>query len=472
MRKYSSVDLLKYLLPVIFLSLIIVSCNYNKSPNTAAVNSQPADTEKAQTIDTGKTQLKDTASIQVKDSGKIQVKDSGNAQLKDTGNVQVKDTGNLQGIDSLNIQVKDSLPLQSKDTAAQQLPDSIVYLQHTFTGEEIVRGERLFYGLAYLGSKSVNCASCHNTRVSDTLNWNPDALEISLKFEDKSAQDLSKVLLKPVGQKMKLVHKGFQLTAEDIILIKAYMNEFVDIGLKQDKPAITYLLLFIIASLLFLVSSADVIIKKIFKNQRINYAILTVTGIFITWVLAVNAVAFGRSKGYSPDQPIKFSHAVHAGQNKTDCNYCHYSAKTSKTAGIPAGSICYNCHLLVRNGTRSGATEIAKVIGALEEKKAVEWKRIYQLPDFVFFSHAQHVSAGEINCEACHGAVKEMDRLYQVPDLSMGWCIDCHKTRKVNLTNEYYKTYYPGFSHSLASGKIDSVMVTAIGGRDCGKCHY
>lgn len=304
------------------------------------------------------------------------------------------------------------------------------------------------------------------------MNWNPDALEISTKYLDKSAHDLSRVLLKPLGIKMKLVHKEFQLTPEDIVQIKAYMNKFVSIGLKQKKPVITNLLLLIITSVLFLISFIDVIIKKIYKNQRINLVILAFTGIFITWILAVNAIAFGRAKGYSPDQPIKFSHAVHAGQNKTDCNYCHYTAKISKTAGIPPGSVCMNCHLLVRNGTRSGATEIAKIIKAFEEKKPVKWIRIYKLPDFVFFSHEQHVTAGEIDCEACHGNVKEMNRLFQVPDLSMGWCINCHKTRKVNLSNEYYKTYYSNFYDSVKAGKIDSIMVTGIGGRDCGKCHY
>ena len=90
----------------------------------------------------------------------------------------------------------------------------------------------------------------------------------------------------------------------------------------------------------------------------------------------------------------------------------------------------------------------------------------------MFFSHEQHVSAGGLNCEACHGNVKEMNRLYQVPDLSMGWCIDCHKTRKVNISNEYYKAYYPTFYDSLQAGKIDSIRVVGIGGRDCGKCHY
>ena len=393
-----------------------------------------------------------------------QVSDTIKIQKADTAKVQVNDTTKVQGMDTTNLLVKDTL--------RQQLPDSTIYKQTTFSAEELIRGERLFFGLAYLENKAVNCVSCHNTNESDTLNWNPDALEISRKYTDKSAFDLSKVLLKPLGKKMKEVHKGFQLTSVDIVLIKAYMNKFVDIGLKLNKPVITNLLLLIIASVLFLVSAIDLIIRRIFKNRKVNWLIITVTGIFITWVLAVNAIAFGRSQGYSPSEPIKFSHAVHAGQNKTDCNYCHYTAKIGKSAGIPPGSVCMNCHLLVRNGTRSGATEITKVIEAFEANKPIEWTRIYKLADFVFFSHEQHVSAGELNCEACHGKVKEMDRLYQVPDLSMGWCVDCHKTRKVNFSNEYYKTYYPDFYDSLKAGKIDSVRVIGIGGRDCGKCHY
>ena len=440
MCMYFQAGEIKYLLTLIFLSFIIA----------------PAMPNSHQVTDTIKVQKKDTAKVQVKDTSKIQGKDTAKVQVNDTTKVQKKDTANLQ----------------VKDTLKHQLPDSIIYKQTTFSAEELLRGERLFYGLVYLEKKSVNCVGCHNTSVSDTLNWNPDALEISRKYLNKNAFDLSKILLKPLGKKMKEVHKGFQLTSEDIVLIKAYMNKFVDIGIKQNKPVITNLLLLIIASVLFLLSTIDLIIRRIFKNRRIDWVIITITGIFITWVLAVNAIAFGRAKGYSPAQPIKFSHAVHAGQNKTDCNYCHYTAKISKTAGIPPGSVCMNCHLLVRNGTRSGATEIAKVVGAFEANKPVEWIRIYKLPDFVFFSHEQHVSAGEINCEACHGKVKEMNRLYQVPDLSMGWCIDCHKTRKVNLSNEYYKTYYSDLYDSLKAGKIDSVMVTGIGGRDCGECHY
>ncbi len=457
MRNFQA-GLIKYLLFLIFLFTIIKPASPLQAVSNPAVQGK----------DTSKTLKKDSAVPFSKNSAKFPKSDTAKSQKPDTARLLTKSGAN----DTTKAQGKDSTKLQAKDTLNQQLPDSVVYQRKNFTAEEVLRGERLFYGLVYLGNKSIDCAACHNTNVIDTLNWNPDALEISKKYLSKSAKDLSRVLLKPMGIKMKQVHKGFQLSAQDIVLIKAYMDKFVGIGLKQNKPLITNLLLFIIATLLFLLSSVDLIIKKIYKNQKVNWAILTVTGIFIIWILAVNAIAFGRAKGFAPAQPIKFSHAVHSGQNKTDCNYCHYSARISKDAGIPTGSICYNCHLLVRTGTRSGVTEIAKVIKALDDKKPVDWVRIYKLPDFVFFSHEQHVSAGGITCDACHGDVKTMNRIYQVPDLSMGWCIECHKTRKVNISDEYYQTYYPGYADSLKTGRIDSVRVIGVGGRDCGQCHY
>ena len=151
-----------------------------------------------------------------------------------------------------------------------QEEDSVIYNHNTSDAEEIIRGERLFYGLVYQEDKSINCAGCHNTRISDTLNWNPDALEISRKYLNRSARDLSSVLLKPSGKKMSQVHKGFQLTPEDIVLIKAYMDKLTGIGLVKDKPVITNLLLFIVASILFLLSTTDLIITKILKKKWIN----------------------------------------------------------------------------------------------------------------------------------------------------------------------------------------------------------
>ncbi len=318
----------------------------------------------------------------------------------------------------------------------------------------------------------MNCAGCHNTIASDTLNWNPDAVEISRKYISKSVADLSEILLNPSGQKMAQVHKNFQFTPEEIMLIKAYMDKLPDIGLKQNKPLITNLILFIIASFLFLISTIDLIITKRIKKQWVNLVILSLTAVYITWSLVVDAIAIGRSPDYSPDQPIKFSHQVHAGQNGTDCIYCHSYAPHSKSAGIPSQNVCMNCHLLVRNGTRSGIFEIAKVVSSYGDKKPIEWVKVHNLPDHVFFSHAQHVSAGGIGCAECHGAVEKMTRIRQVSDLSMGWCINCHRTRKVNFQDNKFYSEYKELADKMRKGDIDSITVERLGGTECMKCHY
>lgn len=369
-------------------------------------------------------------------------------------------------------QIADSVKIQTKDTIKQPVPDSVLYKQSTFKKEELIRGERLFYGLVYLKNESVNCAGCHSTHVTDTMNWNPDALEISRKYLNKNAYDLSRVLLKPSGKKMAQVHKGIHLPPGDIVLVKAYMDKLVGIGLKQNKPEITKLFLFIIASLLFLFSIIDITISKILKRRWINYIFLLLSTIFITNALVVNAISLGRSRDYSPVQPIKFSHAVHAGQNGTECIYCHSSAPYSKTAGIPPLNVCMNCHLMVRNGTRSGVFEISKVISSYENQKPVEWIKVHDLPDHVFFSHAQHVSAGEVGCAECHGDVKTMNVIKQVSDLSMGWCINCHRTRKLDFHNNQFYSQYRELAEKVKKGEIDSVTVSMVGGRECMKCHY
>ena len=377
--------------------------------------------------------------------------------------------------DTVTVQPKDTIKHIGNDTKADanvQSADSVLDRQRNFKAEELIRGERLFFGLAYLKNESVNCAGCHNTRVSDTLNWNPDALEISDKYLHKSSRDLSRVLLKPVGKKMIQSHKGIQLSPEDIVLIKAYMDKFVNIGLKPSKPIVTNLILFVIASILLLFSITDLIITKIVKKRWINYAILTFTGIFITYTLVVNSLKIGRSQDYSPSQPIKFSHVVHAGQNATDCLYCHISAPYSKTAGIPPLNVCMNCHLMVRNGTRSGAFEISKIISHYENQKPVEWIKVHNLPDHVFFSHAQHVSAGKVDCAECHGNVKEMNQIKQVSDLSMGWCINCHRTRKIDFHNNQFYSQYRELAEKVKKEGHDSVTISMIGGTECMKCHY
>lgn len=354
--------------------------------------------------------------------------------------------------------------IQEENSAADSLMPS--------EAEGIIRGERLFYGLVYRGNNPVNCAGCHNISFSDTLNWNPDAIEISVKYLAKTADDLSGILLNPSGEKMAQVHNGFQLTQQDVVLIKAYMDKLTGIGLKQSKPVITNLIFFIIASILFLFSVTDLIIIKKLRQRWIHFIILLLTLSYITYFLVVDAIAIGHSPGYEPDQPVKFSHKVHAGQNGTDCLYCHSYAPDSKSAGFPAESVCMNCHLLVRNGARSGAFEIAKIVAHYEAVQPIKWVKVYNLPDHVFFSHAQHVSAGGVNCQNCHGDVEKKDRISLNQELTMGWCINCHRTTNVNFKENKFYSEYKDLEDKIRKGARENITVENIGGTECMKCHY
>ena len=131
-----------------------------------------------------------------------------------------------------------------------------------------------------------------------------------------------------------------------------------------------------------------------------------------------------------------------------------------------------NCHLLVRNGTRSGTNEIAKIITAYENMKPINWIKVHNLPDHVFFSHAQHISAGGIRCQDCHGSVQEMNVIKQVSDLSMGWCLECHRSKKVNFQGNKFYAEYIDLAEEMKEGVLDSVTVIKVGGQECMKCHY
>ncbi|WP_440120106.1 c-type cytochrome [Tenacibaculum sp. Ill] len=202
----------------------------------------------------------------------------------------------------------------------------------------------------------------------------------------------------------------------------------------------------------------------------------------------------GVDEGYQPIQPIAFSHKIHAGDNKINCQYCHSSAKHSKTSGIPSVNVCMNCHknisevaddtkVVMDDHTLVKADldkEIAKIYEAagwdadkLEytgNTKPVKWVRVHNLPDFAYFNHSQHVTVGGIACQKCHGPVEEMEEVYQHSPLTMGWCIDCHKATKVDLKgNEYYAKIHEDLAKKYG---VEQVTIAQLGGKECGKCHY
>ncbi|MEY4927171.1 MAG: hypothetical protein RI894_1607 [Bacteroidota bacterium] len=210
---------------------------------------------------------------------------------------------------------------------------------------------------------------------------------------------------------------------------------------------------------------------------------LIFAGIVIGGYLTVsNAVTAGRQQGYAPDQPIRFSHKTHAGVNKIDCQYCHDGARRSKHASIPGASTCMNCHKAIKKGPKYGTEEIGKIYASAgynpdkdvydAPQKPIEWVRIHNLPDHVYFNHSQHVVAGKVKCQECHGKVEEMNKVEQHAPLSMGWCINCHRTKEVQFKDNKYYEAYQSYHDAMKAGKKEKVTVEDIGGLECQKCHY
>lgn len=197
--------------------------------------------------------------------------------------------------------------------------------------------------------------------------------------------------------------------------------------------------------------------------------------VFIVAALGFKAIinglfSVGVQQGYAPEQPIAFSHKIHAGQYEIDCKYCHVGVTKGKNATIPSVNICMNCHNQIKTGTLTGEGEIAKITRAFNENKPIKWVRIHNLPDLAYFNHSQHVVVGNIQCETCHGPVQEMDVVRQHSLLTMGWCIDCHRTTNVNNQGNAY--YDKLVELHKADGHGDKMTVEEIGGLECSKCHY
>jgi cytochrome c551/c552 len=237
------------------------------------------------------------------------------------------------------------------------------------------------------------------------------------------------------------------------------------------------------------------------------------TGILLLFALGgyytINgAIGLGRMKDYQPVQPIYYSHKVHAGTNQISCLYCHGGAQDSKHASVPSVNVCMNCHMAIKEykgdpivqedgSSVNGTAEIQKLYsyagwnpdtkqynpdnnkdGMPDGSKPIEWIKIHNLPDHVYFNHSQHIKVGKQQCQTCHGNIQEMGEVAQFSDLSMGWCINCHRESKVDFfnkeTGEGNKFYsiYEKFHNDIKNHKMDSVTVEHIGGTECQKCHY
>jgi len=216
------------------------------------------------------------------------------------------------------------------------------------------------------------------------------------------------------------------------------------------------------------------------------------------WI-ANGSINTGRQQNYMPKQEIFYSHKVHAGINQINCLYCHAGAEKSRQAMIPSTNVCMNCHKQISEYTGeklytyegkevNGTAEIQKLYdyaGWDKDKKAykrdakgeimakpIEWTKIHNLPDHVYFNHSQHVKVGQVQCQSCHGAIQEMDEVKQFAPLSMGWCVNCHRQTKVQFENNDYYKIFEKYHQEIKDGKREGVTVEDIGGLECQKCHY
>ncbi len=172
--------------------------------------------------------------------------------------------------------------------------------------------------------------------------------------------------------------------------------------------------------------------------------------------------------GYSPKQPVPFSHAVHAGKLAMDCRYCHTTVEKAAHAAIPPTSICMNCHKLI-------ATESEKLLPVRDSYvtgNPIPWVRVHDLPDFAYFNHSAHVTRG-VSCVSCHGRIDKMEQVTQVKTLRMGWCLDCHRHPEQNLRPKEFVTdldWVPG-EDPVQLGKRLREELNINPSTDCSTCH-
>ena len=372
------------------------------------------------------------------------------------------------------IDMADTLPITETDTPQVEdvIPPDSRFERGEYTAQQTRKGERLFNGLVAFNSGMHDCASCHYTQPQHEINWNPAAYEMALLWQNTEDYSIMNVINNPLGARMMEDHAGMAITAEEQHLIEAYYSSLIEKGPGQLQPLPIRGFIFWGLGVLMLLAIIDLIFTRTIKFKAIHILILLVGIAVHGQILMTEAQALGRTQDYAPDQPIKFSHLIHAGENEIDCSYCHHIAERSLSAGIPSNSTCMNCHNVIRDGENSGRFEINKIHQAAESGQAVEWIRIHKLPDHSYFNHAQHVNVGKLDCSECHGQVETMHIVKQVEDLSMGWCLSCHRENHVDFLDNPYYHMYEKLHDKIVSGEIDGVTAAELGGEDCMSCHY
>jgi mono/diheme cytochrome c family protein len=388
--------------------------------------------------------------------------------------------------------------------------------------QDVAAGEKLF---------KINCASCHKITdqklvgpgLKGVVDRVPKPAEEWLIKWIKNSQALVKAgdayAVKIFEEYNKSVMPSQALTDDEIKSILAYIaNPPADAKdtakpvesaapAKTDSTTVLYflvgliILFFILISVLGgvknslqrLVNQKEGLPEPIpttynsayFKNWARTNKKLVALGLIVLIGYSSKAAWYGMMgigvyEGYAPEQPIYFSHKIHAGQNGINCVYCHSGVEKSKISNVPSANVCMNCHKAIQEGTVTGKKEIAKIYAALDydpdkdtygpNPKPIKWVKVHQLPDHAYFNHAQHVTVGKQECTTCHGPVAEMDTLRQFTPLTMGWCIDCHRKTEVKMEgNPYYNKLHEELKKTYGKKPI---TVSMMGGIECGKCHY
>ncbi len=396
-----------------------------------------------------------------------------------------------QDIDDILAYTDDKPKEEKSEAVAGAVPDGVDINQ-------VKTGKKIF---------AANCAACHKLDkklVGPALGSvaerrSVDWLKSWIKDNNalRASGDADAIAIYEEFNKMPMTAYP-QLSDKDLDAIIAYTSHasvletkapvIADADKESTRPMstawMTYLLLFIILLVVIVIFFFS---KNEFVKLMTTIAVLLGGAYFLyAWMMGL-----GVDQGYKPIQPIAFSHKIHAGDNKIDCEYCHSNAKHSKLSGIPSANVCMNCHKSISEYTGPVTAEKDKVFYDKEiqkiydavgwdkdnlkyiagyEEKPIEWIRIHNLPDFAYYNHSQHVTVAGLKCQTCHGPVEEMHEVEQFSDLTMGWCLECHKKTELKVKdNGYYAKIHEEFTKKFGVKKL---TVANMGGRECGKCHY
>lgn len=167
--------------------------------------------------------------------------------------------------------------------------------------------------------------------------------------------------------------------------------------------------------------SSDIILKVLGAVVALGAVGATAAYTYYTWPTVIDT-------GYQPAQPIPYSHKLHAGQMGIDCYYCHNTIYRANFAAVPSQTTCMKCHMQVKKDS----PRLALLRQAADTGEPIQWVQIHRLPDYVYFSHHAHLSAG-VSCVSCHGRIDQMIEVRQEKPLNMAWCLECHRNPEANI---------------------------------------